>query len=58
MKKLSIVCAVIIMFGAGYATAQPNYQVDVAGDGGKSFVTDVDISACSQKTLDIYLAIW
>ena len=56
MKRLSILCSVIIVCCAGYATAQPNYQVDVAGDGGKSFVTEVDISACNQRTLDIYLA--
>jgi len=56
MKKLSMLCAVIIVFCAGFATAQPNYQVDVAGGGGKSFVTEVDISACDQKTLEIYLA--
>jgi hypothetical protein len=56
MKKLSMLCAVTIIFGAGYATAQPNYQVDVAGDGGKSFVNEVDISVCNQETLDIYLA--
>ena len=56
MQRISILCSVIIVYCAGYATAQPNYQVDVAGDGSKFFVNEVFISVCEQETLHLYLA--
>ena len=56
MKKLLIVCAVLLLFGAGYAMAQPNYQVDTAGDPDKDYITETTIPPGQQISFDIYLA--
>ena len=56
MNKILMICAVSLLLGVGYAGAQPNYQVDVAGDLGKDYITETTIAPGQQISLDIYLA--
>jgi len=56
MRKILIVCAILLLFFAGYVGAQPNYQVDVAGDPDKDYITETTIAPGQQISLEIYLA--
>jgi hypothetical protein len=56
MRKILIVCLVLLLFAAGYAMAQPTYQVDVTGDPDKDYITETTIPPGQQISLDIYLA--
>jgi hypothetical protein len=56
MRGILIIGAVLLLFGVGYAGAQPNYQVDVAGDPDKDYITETTIPPDQQILLDIYLA--
>jgi hypothetical protein len=53
MKKLSVVCAIVLLFGAGSALAQPNYQF--ADVGTKNFITEIDLLVGDQISLDLWL---
>ncbi len=53
MKKLLMVSAIILLFGAGAALAQPNYQFAPAGT--KDFTTEETISVNDTISLDIWL---
>ena len=53
MKKLSMLCAVAILFGARNATAEPRNGVDGAADAGRLFVVEADIPVCGQKDFPI-----
>ena len=55
MKKLSMLCAIFLLFGAGYAFAQaPTYQFADAGT--KNFITEPTITVNTQISLDLYLS--
>ena len=53
MKKLLIVCALVLLSGAGSALAQPAYQFADAGT--KNFITEDTIAAGGQISLDLWL---
>ena len=53
MKKLLMVCAIVLLSGAGTALAQPNYQFAEVGT--KNFITEVTIPVGDQISLDLYL---
>ena len=54
MKKQSMVCAIFLLFGAGFAFAQaPTYQFADAGT--KNFITAPTITVNTQISLDLYL---
>ena len=54
MKKLLMVCAIVLLFGVGNALAQPTYRAAEAGT--KNFVSEITIDVDSQISLDIYLS--
>ena len=53
MKKLSIICALVMVFGVSLVQAQPTYQVAPAG--GKAFTGAVDVAPGDPVSIDIYL---
>jgi hypothetical protein len=55
MKKLSMLCTIVLLFGAGSAFAQsPTYQFAEAGT--KNFITAPTISVGDPISLDLYLS--
>jgi hypothetical protein len=54
MKKLPIICLLVMVFAVGTAQAQP-YLYEVAPAGGKNFTTAVGIPPTATISLDIYL---
>ena len=55
MKRLSMLCAIVLLFGAGSALAQPpTYQFAEAGT--KNFVSETTIAPGEQISLDLYLS--
>ena len=54
MKKLPIICLLVMVFAVGKAQAQP-YLYEVAPAGGKNFTTAVGIPPTATISLDIYL---
>jgi hypothetical protein len=56
MKKVYIICAVIIVLGAGSSMAQQYAIDDLPGNGGKNFVTAIYLEGmCGQACVDIFL---
>jgi hypothetical protein len=53
MKKLLMVCALVLLSGAGSALAQPAYEFAEAGT--KNFITEAVIAAGEQISLDLWL---
>jgi hypothetical protein len=53
MKRLLMVCALVLLSGAGSALAQPTYEFAEAGT--KNFITEAAIAAGEQISLDLWL---
>ena len=53
MKKLTMLCVIVLMYSAGSAMAQPNYQFAEAGT--KNVITETNIGAGTQISLDLWL---
>jgi hypothetical protein len=52
MKKMSLLCAIFLLFGAGTALAQaPTYQFAEAGT--KNFLSETTIAVGDQISLDL-----
>jgi len=54
MQKLSIICALLMVFSVSLVQAQ-QYSVDDAGEAGKTFITTESLAPGASTTLDIYL---
>ena len=53
MRKLSVLCAIVLLFGAGSALAQPTYEFAEAGT--KNFVSEMTVTVGDQISLDLWL---